>query len=161
MNRLDRRRFLKALSAGGALYAFGRTPGTIAAYAAALGGFSGYIALVCVFLLGGNDSWSMVIPRSDAEYSAYAASRQNLAIAKDQLLPIEPLVSDGAAYGVHPSMPGLQLLFETGRCAIVANIGPLIEPVTLEQYQQGTVRLPPQLFSHNDQQGQWHTPVSY
>jgi len=49
------------------------------------------------------------------------------------------------------------LLFETGRCAIVANIGPLIEPVTLEQYQQGTVRLPPQLFSHNDQQRQWHT----
>jgi len=120
-------------------------------------GFSDFKALVCVFLLGGNDSWSMVVPRSDAEYAAYAASRQNLAIAKDRLLPIEPLVSDGAAYGVHPSMPGLQLLFETGRCAVIANIGPMIEPVTLATYRQRTVRLPPQLFSHSDQQNQWHT----
>ena len=112
MNRLDRRQFLKALSAGGVLYAFGRTPGTIMAQAAGVDGFSDFKALVCVFLLGGNDSWSMVVPSSDAEYAAYAASRQNLAIAKDRLLPIEPLVSDGASYGVHPSMPGLQLLFE-------------------------------------------------
>ena len=54
-------------------------------------------------------------------------------------------------------MPGVQSLFETGRCAVIANVGPLIEPVTLEQYQQGSVSLPPQLFSHNDQQDQWHT----
>src|SRR5262245_40421877 len=157
MDRATRRRFLQALSAGGLLYAFGRTPGTIMAHAAGLEGFSDYKALVCVFLLGGNDSWSMIVPRSDAEYAAYAASRQNLAIAQDQLLPIEPLDPDGAAYGVHPSMPDLQLLFETERCAAITNIGPLIEPVTLEQYLQGTARLPPQLFSHNDQQDQWHT----
>jgi uncharacterized protein (DUF1501 family) len=157
MNSVTRRRFLECLSAGGMLYAFGRTPGTIMAQAAGVGGFSDYKALVCVFLLGGNDSWSMIVPRSDAEYAAYAASRQNLAIAQDRLLPIEPLEPDGAAYGVHPSMPGLQLLFETGRCAAVTNIGPLIEPVTREQYLQRSVRLPPQLFSHNDQQDQWHT----
>ena len=114
MDRLTRRRFLRALSAGGALYAFGRTPGTVMAQTAAVDGFSDYKALVCVFLLGGNDSWSMVVPRSDAEYAAYAASRQNLAIAQDTLLPIEPLESDGAAYGFHPSMPGLQALFEIG-----------------------------------------------
>jgi len=99
----------------------------------------------------------MVVPRSDAEYAAYAASRQNLALAQDTLLPIEPLEPDGAAYGIHPSMPGVQSLFETGRCAVIANVGPLIEPVTFEQYQQGSVSLPPQLFSHNDQQDQWHT----
>jgi len=69
MNRLDRRRFLKALSAGGALYAFGRTPGTIMAQAAGVDGFSDFKALVCVFLLGGNDSWSMVVPTSTAEYN--------------------------------------------------------------------------------------------
>lgn len=157
MDRLTRRRFLRVLSAGGALYAFGRTPGTVMAQAAGLDGFADYKALVCVFLLGGNDSWSMLVPRSDAEYAVYAASRQNLAIARDQLLPIEPLDPDGAAYGVYPSMPGLQTLFESGRCAVVANVGPLIEPVTKEQYQQGTARLPPRLFSHNDQQDQWHS----
>ncbi len=157
MDRISRRRFLRALSAGGALYAFGRTPGTVMAQTAALDGFSDYKSLVCVFLQGGNDSWSMVVPRSDAEYAAYAASRQNLALAQDTLLPIEPLEPDGAAYGIHPSMPGVQSLFETGRCAVIANVGPLIESVTLEQYQQGSVSLPPQLFSHNDQQDQWHT----
>ena len=130
MDRLTRRRFLRALAAGGALYAFGRTPGTVMAHAAGLDGFADYKALVCVFLFGGNDSWSMLVPRSNAEYGVYAASRQNLAIAQDQLLPIEPLSHDGAAYGLHPSMPGLQSLFESGRCAVVANVGPLIEPVT-------------------------------
>jgi uncharacterized protein (DUF1501 family) len=42
-------------------------------------------------------------------------------------------------------------------CAIVANVGPLIEPVTKAQFQAKSVRLPPQLFSHNDQQDQWHS----
>lgn len=157
MSRLSRRRFLRALSTGGALYAFGRTPGTVMAQTAAVDAFPDYKSLVCVFLLGGNDSWSVVVPRSDPEYAAYAASRQNLAIPQDTLLPIEPLEADGVDYGVHPSMPGIKSLFDMGRCAVIANVGPLIEPVTLEQYRQGSVSLPPQLFSHNDQQDQWHT----
>ncbi|MFN7293736.1 MAG: hypothetical protein ACK5TT_03185, partial [Lysobacteraceae bacterium] len=32
-----------------------------------------YRALVCLFLLGGNDSYNMVVPRSSAEYSTYTA----------------------------------------------------------------------------------------
>ena len=105
MERMSRRRFLRAAAAGGLLYAFGRTPGTVTAHAAGLGGFSDYKALVCVFLFGGNDSWSMVVPRSSAEYDTYAASRRNLAIARDALLPMTPL--DGTDVGMHPSMPGL------------------------------------------------------
>jgi uncharacterized protein (DUF1501 family) len=155
MDRMSRRRFLRAAAAGGLLYAFGRTPGTVTAHAAGLGGFSDYKALVCVFLFGGNDSWSMVVPRSGAEYDTYAASRRNLAIARDTLLPITPL--DGTDFGMHPSMPGLASLFESGRCAIVANVGPLIEPTSRDQYRNKGVLLPPQLFSHNDQQTQWHT----
>ena len=155
MDRMTRRRFLRAAAAGGLLYAFGRTPGTVTAHAAGLGGFSDYKALVCVFLFGGNDSWSMVVPRSSAEYDTYAASRRNLAIARDTLLPITPL--DGTDFGMHPSMPGLASLFESGRCAVVANVGPLIEPTSRDQYRNKGVLLPPQLFSHNDQQTQWHT----
>lgn len=155
MDRMSRRRFLRAAAAGGLLYAFGRTPGTVAAHAAGLGGFSDYKALVCVFLFGGNDSWSMVVPRSGAEYDTYAASRRNLAISRDTLLPITPL--DGTDFGMHPSMPGLAGLFESGRCAVVANVGPLIEPTSRDQYRNKGVLLPPQLFSHNDQQTQWHT----
>jgi uncharacterized protein (DUF1501 family) len=42
-------------------------------------------------------------------------------------------------------------------CAIVANVGPLVVATTKEQYQAQSVQLPPQLFSHNDQQDQWHS----
>ena len=157
MNRITRRRFMKALGAGGLAYAVGRSPGTVWAQAAGVGGFSDYKALVCVFLFGGNDSWSMVVPRSDAEYAAYAQSRQNLAIAKDQLLPVNALNGSGVLYGLHPSMQGVADLFESARCAVVANVGPLIAPTTRDQYAAGSVPLPPQLFSHNDQQGQWHS----
>jgi uncharacterized protein (DUF1501 family) len=155
MDRITRRRFLGSAAAGGLLYAFGRTPGTVMAHAAGVSGFDDYRALVCVFLYGGNDSWSMVVPRSAAEYDAYAASRRNLAIARDVLLPVAP--AGGGDFGMHPSMTGLAALFESERCAIVANVGPLIEPLTREQYLAGGASIPPQLFSHNDQQTQWHT----
>jgi len=158
MNRSSRRRFLRALAAGGLVYAIGRSPGTVFAQSAGVGGFSDYKALVCVFLFGGNDSWSLLVPRSEAEYAAYARSRQNLAIARDALLPVTPLAGDGGAqYGFHPSMPELAGLFDSARCAVVANVGPLLAPTTKLQYQQQSVPLPPQLFSHNDQQDQWHS----
>ncbi len=158
MNRSNRRRFLRAAAAGGLAYAFGRTPQAVMAQTFETGGsFTDYKALVCVFLFGGNDSFNVVVPRSTAEYAAYAASRQNLAIAQDQLIPINPLVSDGSTYGFHPSMSGLADLFEQSRCAVVANVGPLLAPTTKTQYLAKSVPLPPQLFSHNDQQDQWQS----
>jgi len=66
----------------------------------------------------------------------------------------------GASFGLHPSMPGVQQLFNSGRAAVIANVGPLITPTTKAQYQNATNLnhpLPPQLFSHNDQQDQWHS----
>jgi uncharacterized protein (DUF1501 family) len=150
---LNRRRFLQA---GGAAAAFAACPGL--AFSQGIGTtapFADYKALVCVFLFGGNDSFNMVVPRSNAEYNVYAASRQNLAVAQADLLPISPLTSDGAQYGLHPSMGGLQGLFESNRAAIISNVGPLIQPTTRDQFFQQSVLLPPQLFSHNDQQDQW------
>ena len=91
MDRINRRRFLKAAAAGGFAYAFGRTPQAVhAATAGSQGAFDDYRALVCVFLFGGNDSFNMVVPRSDLEYNEYAAARQNLAIAQSSLLPLNP-----------------------------------------------------------------------
>jgi uncharacterized protein (DUF1501 family) len=119
--------------------------------------FNDYRALVCIFLFGGNDSFNMVVPRSSAEYNAYATSRQNLALAQGDLIPITPLSSDGAQYGFHPSMTGLAQLFEQGQCAVVANVGPLIAPTSKTQYLDKSVSLPPQLFSHSDQQDQWQS----
>jgi uncharacterized protein (DUF1501 family) len=149
----NRRDFLGLTAAGLGAGALGLTPSGDAQAAP----FTDYRALVCVFLFGGNDAFNMVVPRSLAEYNAYARSRQNLAIARDALLPIDPLTSDGAQYGLHPSMTALAPLFASGQLGIVANVGPLVQPVTRDQVLSRSVPLPPQLFSHNDQQDQWQT----
>jgi len=155
MPKFNRRDFLMASSAA-ASTAFGSTPGL--AYSQIVGGgapFNDYRALVCVFLFGGNDSFNMLVPRSNAEYNVYAQSRQNLAIDQQDLLAINPLTSDGVQYGLHPSMSSLQSLFEQGSAAFITNVGPLVEPTSKDQYFNRSVALPPQLFSHNDQQDQW------
>jgi uncharacterized protein (DUF1501 family) len=146
------------LAGGVGLAAAGLAPGT--AFTQMIGSsapFGDYRALVCVFLLGGNDSFNMLVPRSAAEFGAYARSRQNLALAQTALLPITPLNQDGSEYGLHPAMPGIRDLFETERAAFVANLGPLFGPTTKTQYLDREATLPPQLFSHNDQQDQWHS----
>ena len=134
------------------------TPGLT--YAQMIGGgapFDDYRALVCIFLFGGNDSFNMLVPNTTAEYNAYAASRQNLAIAKTDLLPINPVsfAPGSEPFGLHPAMTSLQQLFESEAASFVTNVGPLIEPTTKDQFFNQSVALPPQLFSHNDQQDQW------
>jgi uncharacterized protein (DUF1501 family) len=161
-----RRRFMKAAAAGGLAYAFGRTAGTVQAQSIGVSGFNDYRALVCVFLAGGNDCWNMVVPTSTAEYNAYSRSRggeagvgSGLAIPQASLLPISLQTANvnGMTFGLHPSMAGLQGLFNSAHAAVVANVGPLIRPTTKAQYQTPGWELPPQLFSHNDQQDQWHS----
>jgi len=166
MNR-QRRKFLKAAAAGGALYAFGRTPDTVWAQSTGTGGFSDYKALVCLFMFGGNDSWNMVVPSSTAEYNAYSRARgggttSSLAIDRAALLPITRTgqVAGDPTFGFHPSMTGTRDLFASGRLAVLPNVGPLVRPTTKAQYQTAASsghQLPPQLFSHNDQQDQWHS----
>ena len=166
MNR-QRRKFLKAAAAGGALYAFGRTPDTVWAQSTGTGGFSDYKALVCLFMFGGNDSWNMVVPSSTAEYNAYSRARgggttSSLAIDRAALLPITRAgqVAGDPTFGFHPSMTGTRDLFASGRLAVLPNVGPLVRPTTKAQYQTAASsghQLPPQLFSHNDQQDQWHS----
>ena len=157
--KISRREFMKRTGAAAAVStAFAHYPGM--AYSQVLGTkapFPDYKALVCVFMFGGNDSYNMVVPRSNAEYNVYAQSRQNMSVAQQDLLPITPNTPDGADYGLHPSLAGLQGLFEQGRAAFINNIGPLVEPTTKNEFMTGSVQLPPQLFSHNDQQDQWHS----
>jgi uncharacterized protein (DUF1501 family) len=163
MNR-QRRKFLRAAAGGGLAYAFGRTPGTVYAQVAGSGGFTDYKALVCVFMFGGNDSWNMLVPTSAAEYNQYFTARaggstSSLALDTSVLLPITPLtpLPNGLTLGLHPNMGGVQQLFNAGRAALLTNVGPLIRPTTKTQYQTAGFELPPQLFSHNDQQDQWHS----
>ena len=39
--------------------------------------------------------------------------------------------------------------------ALIGNVGPLIEPTNRSSFNNGSARLPPKLFSHNDQQNVW------
>lgn len=120
---------------------------------------SGYKALVCVFLYGGNDAFNLIVPRSNAAYNTYVASRRNLALSQSSLLAINPLSTDGNQYGLHPNCAGLRSLFESGRMAVMANVGTLIQPTTPAQFRASNVPLPPNLFSHSDQTQQWQTSI--
>ncbi len=153
MKTLNRRDFLRT---SGAAALFAATPGL--AYSQVVGGggsFTDYRALVCVFMFGGNDSYNMLVPRSLAEYNAYSASRNNLAVPQEQLLAITTPGQGSVEFGLHPSMGGIKNLFDSGNAAFVTNVGPLVEPTTKEQFLNRSTTVPPQLFSHNDQQDQW------
>ena len=129
--------------------------------------FSDYKALVCVFLHGGNDGFNMVVPHSDAAYNQYHTARATLALPRDRLLPLLPqaggAASDGADYALYNATTdddpigasGLRDLFNSGKAAILANVGTLMRPTTKAQYHSGSHALPPLLFSHDAQQNYW------
>lgn len=115
-------------------------------------GLGDYRALVCVFLYGGNDAFSMLVPYTQSDYNSYADTRRNLAIPRDQLIPITPQNAQPADYALHPEMADIADLFQSNKLSFVNNVGTLIEPTTREDFINNRVALPPQLFSHNDQQ---------
>jgi len=124
-----------------------------------LGAGSDYRALVCIYLYGGNDCFNMIVPR-DASYSVYQATRTNLAVPQAQLLPLTlgQAALGGGQYGLHPQMSGVQSMFNAGRAAVIANVGPLVRPVNKASYELPGTLLPAQLFSHSDQTVLWQTP---
>ena len=178
MTRINasRRAFSRALATAAAT---GPAAAGLALNMAALGSAaaqsaSGYKALVCVFLFGGNDNANTVLATDTTSWNAYVAARGTIAGggiglaapgSADGVLPLAPLHATGGpsaavnaqrAFALHPSMSGMQRLFDTERrAAIVANVGTLLEPVTRAQFVAKTARLPPNLGSHNDQQSQW------
>jgi uncharacterized protein (DUF1501 family) len=112
-----------------------------------------YKALVCIYLFGGNDSFNMVVPRSTAAYNTYQAARPALAVPQANLLSLTPTAGTGGVeWGLNPAMPELRTLFESGRAALIGNVGPLVTPTSKADYQARRVPLPPELFSHVDQQ---------
>ena len=128
---------------------------------------SGYKALVCMFFLGGLDTHDILIPYDSASHTAYGNIRQGLLArhlaagssrARDNLLPLSPEnAADfaGRQFALPQELSGLHNLFQTGRAAVVANVGPLTQPTTRAQFESRSVELPARLFSHNDQQSTW------
>ncbi|HKE22044.1 MAG TPA: DUF1501 domain-containing protein [Bryobacteraceae bacterium] len=81
-------------------------------------------ALVCVYLLGGNDGNNLIVPLERAQYQAYERVRGPLALAAGDLLPVQASRNSGT-YGFHPALSELRDLYNQGALAVVANVGSL------------------------------------
>lgn len=153
--RLSRRELLSGLSL------LGLSPLLLRNGAARAAG-SSYQALVCLFLFGGNDGNNLVVP-VDARYDDYLAARGDpanggLGLPLTQLLPLNPATGT-ATFGLHPSMPELVPLWESGALAVLFNVGTLVAPTDKADDAAGRVPRPMSLMSHQDQQNQWQTSL--
>ena len=150
---LNRRSFIKYASLAAAGNAAALRPfGALNALAQST---TGYKALVCVFLFGGNDANNTLIQFDTAGYANYSTIRGPLAIPQAQLLQLSAMPN----FALNPNLPDIQTLFDNKNAAFVANVGTLIEPTTKAQFQAGT-DLPTNLFSHPDQQLEWQNAAS-
>ncbi len=140
-----------------------------------------YKAIICMFFYGGNDSSHMVLRTDTASFAEYTRLRntapQSIALLAPGtpvnngamlasparlggVLPITPkftVSTENAAntFALHPSMREVQTLFGAGRLAILANAGPLVVPLTRQDYTSNSKPRPQALGSHNDQQSTW------
>lgn len=163
---LSRRGFLGSMMA-----VAGTTAAPFAVNLAAMGNAaaqnaSDYKALVCLYMVGGNDGFNTVLATDSASWNEYqrlrvTADNKSIALpglgATGGVLPIAPINAQGRSFALHPRLGTVKSLFDAGNVAILANVGTLVQPTTLAQYQAASVKLPPKLFSHNDQQSMWQS----
>jgi len=159
MNRSERRRFLNlgAKTMAGAGLALGANPMFTLARAAESNFADGadYRALVCVYLDGGSDGFSLLVPTGAAEYNEYARSRQQLSVGQSDLIDLTTVSGNHNPLGLNQHADALYDLYQDQRLALIANVGNLIVPTTRGEYEDKSVPLPAQLFSHSDQTIQW------
>jgi cullin-associated NEDD8-dissociated protein 1 len=141
-----------------------------------------YKAVVVVYLAGGADSWNMVVPHSGckdghdlfSEYETIRGRRDTAdrsALTQDSLLQFDVDVLNAThphpcdKFGLHPSLTHLRDLYNDGDMAVLANTGPLVEPITYDDYTsngRGDKRYPPGMFGHNTQsQEVWTVKAGY
>jgi uncharacterized protein (DUF1501 family) len=125
---------------------------------------SDYRALVCVYLQGGNDGHGTVIATDPSSFAAFTSARSGapgLAYPMNELLPITlKTPQSGRTFALNPALGGVQTLFNSGRAAVVANLGTLVAPATKTQINSNSVPLPDSLFSHFDQTAAWQAIAS-
>jgi len=134
-----------------------------------------YKALVCLFLHGGHDANNLLVPAGDRATDTLRADYENgrgiLSLPGNSLHPITIPTSTTAfsrhhgslipPMGLHPAAGPLAALFNAGKLAFVCNVGTLAYPIpTRLDLINRTVPVPPQLFSHEDQQSQWQSSIS-
>ena len=175
-NELSRRAFLRrskqvAIAGSASSFALGLAGiGEAAAFSAG----NDYKALVCIFLYGGNDHNSTLIPFDSTNYDLYSAIRGGgagqtaggITLARSSLAAtaLSPsggqVLTNNLQYALAPTMTRLKALFDQGKMAPLLNVGPLVAPLTLAQYNSSNQTAnprPAKLFSHNDQQSTWQS----
>lgn len=133
---------------------------------------SGYKALVCVYLAGGNDAFNTVLATDSTSWGHYTrvrdprvsdatSSADSIALSSSAVLPISHRnaagLNTGRQFALHPNLSQVRTLYNAGRLAVVANVGTLNRPTTPTQYADVTHPRPAKLFSHNDQQSTWQS----
>jgi len=166
----NRRSFLQGMASASGLSFLGGT-GALAALGAQANAaeVSGYKAIVCVFLFGGQDCHDTVLPFDQASYDGYAALRPGLfadyaaqqgGSSRDlsrllELTPTNAAQFGGRQFALPEALAPIKNLFDNGNAAIIGNVGPLVKPLTSTEFFAGVEPRPKSLFSHNDQQSTW------
>ena len=189
MSITSRRTFLRHMAAASSLGVagpLGLNLSVITQAAAQSSGNSGYQALVCIFLYGGNDAFNTVLATDTESWQHYlnhrdpsarnsndgsvpialreagvAANQAASADSPDRLGGVLPISHSGRAahsgrsFALHPALRETQNLYQSGQLAVVANVGPLLAPMSKADWSNPLVNKPTKLFSHNDQQSMW------
>lgn len=153
----SRREFLKqmsALSIAGVATPLALNLSAISQASAATA--NDYKAIVCVFLYGGNDNANTLIPYDLSSYNAYEAARPDLAYSRASLTPLTPNVApdldvNGVAhqYALATELAPLKPIFDSGKMAVMLNLGPLVRPTSKTEFTnriQLGFPVPPKLF---------------
>ena len=140
--------------------------------------------LVAIHLPGGMDGYNLLMPRDDARYANYLASRTNLAVGRrapdeepvanptyrSPMIDLEEVGggANGELYGVNPGCSEIAEMFNgTGafaggrRLSFVSNVGSLIRPLSISQYNAGLpgIDIPVGVAGHARQSEQWQTTL--
>ena len=106
--------------------------------------------LVMVFLHGGMDSLGLIVPSQNDTFARYKNIRQNLAFEQDTLIDFGL-----ADFGAPAFCQNMANLYQGGKLAWVANVGPLRQPTTKQMIEQNTNAMPIFIGSHNSQVNLW------
>jgi uncharacterized protein (DUF1501 family) len=146
---------------------------------------TGYKALVCIFMYGGNDAYNTVLATDATSWQHYLNHRNpklrnpadtsqsialmapgtaanltldsNLPERLGGVLPISQTRQSGRTVALHPSLTQIQSMHQAGNAAVLANVGPLLRPTTKADWANAGIKKPAKLFSHNDQQATWQS----
>lgn len=107
---------------------------------------------------GSNSVTGRVLPANITAYTFPEAWGGVLPISSVIPNPVPPGTNAASrTFALNPLLAPLAPVWNAGRLAAVANVGPLIVPTTKTQYRNRSVPLPAQLLSHNDQQSTWQS----